>query len=47
MAQTETTNNGNSGEIVSEKIIMAHREWNLNAGCLKNAAEDCWVLKNC
>ena len=31
MAQTETTNNGNSGENVRKKIIMAHREWNLDA----------------
>ena len=40
MAQIETINNCNSGEIVSEKIIMAHREQNVDTGCLKTVEKD-------
>ena len=36
MTQIETTNNDNSGENVSEKIIRAHRQWKVDIGCLKN-----------
>ena len=44
MAQIKTTNNGNSDEIVSEKILVAHTEQNVDTGCLKTAEEDCQEL---